>query len=207
MARNKNEFPDLKKEVNRYTATVLNKGVLPGVEEVVKELQHLGPSWTGRYSNSWQIIVGKEKSTGTKRPGNPQPVKAPKMNVRSIREGRISRDEINIEIRNLAESKEYAEDKKQGRFRRGKVKGRGGVKVIGNEPRTAKGKSKFEETGGGRGGFTMRGEIGGGDIKYVSSRTAELDWLPKYLRGGSLQQTIKLELNNSIKKAKGKKLK
>ena len=53
----------------------------------------------------------------------------------------------------------------------------------------------------------MRGEIGGGNIKYVSSRTAELDWLPKYLRGGSLQQTIKLELNNSIKKAKGKKLK
>ena len=70
-----------------------------------------------------------------------------------------------------------------------------------------KGKSKFEETGGGRGGLTMRGEIGGGKIEYVSSRTAELDWLPKYLRGGSLQQTIKLELNKSLKKAKGKKLK
>ena len=181
MAKPRNEFPDLKKEVNRYTATVLNKGVLPGVEEVVKELQHLGPSWTGRYSNSWQIIVGKEKSTGTKRPGNPQPVKAPKMNVRSIREGRVSRDEINIEIRNVNEKKEYAEDKKQGRFKRGKVKGRGGL--------------------------TMRGEIGGGNIKYTSSRTAELDWLPKYLRGGSLQQTIKLELNKSLKKAKGKKLK
>ena len=53
----------------------------------------------------------------------------------------------------------------------------------------------------------MRGEIGGGKIQYVSSRTAELDWLPKYLRGGSLQQTIKLELNKSVKKAKGKKLK
>ena len=207
MAKPRNEFPDLKKEVNRYTATVLNKGVLPGVEEVVKELQHLGPSWTGRYSNSWQIIVGKEKSTGTKRPGNPQPVKAPKMNVRSIREGRVSRDEINIEIRNVNEKKEYAEDKKQGRFKRGKVKGRGGIKVIGNQPRTAKGKSKFEETGGGRGGLTMRGEIGGGKSGVLSGRTAELDWLPKYLRGGSLQQTIKLELNKGVKQAKGKKLK
>ena len=29
MAKPRNEFPDLKKEVNRYTATVLNKGVLP----------------------------------------------------------------------------------------------------------------------------------------------------------------------------------
>ena len=207
MARNKNELPDLAKEVNRYTATVLNKGVLPGVEEVVKELQHLGPSWTGRYSNSWQIIVGREKSTGTRSPGNPKPVKAPKMNVKSIRAGRVSRDEINIEIRNIAESKEYAEDIKQGRFRRGLVKGKGGIKDIGSKPRTAKGKSKFQEVGGGRGGLTMRGEIGGGRPEFLSSRTAELDWLPKYLRGGSLQQTIKLELNKSIKKARGKKLK
>jgi len=53
----------------------------------------------------------------------------------------------------------------------------------------------------------MRGEIGGGRPEFLSSSTAELDWLPKYLRGGSLQQTIKLELNKSIKKARGKKLK
>ena len=204
MARNKNELPDLAKEVNRYTATVLNKGVLPGVEEVVKELQFLGPSWTGVYSNSWQIQVGNEKSTGTRRPGEPKAVKAPKMNVKSIRLGRVSRDEIKIEIRNLRQKriKGYAEDTIEGRFRRGKVRN----KVIGIEPRTSLGKSKFEQVNQGR-VIGFRGDIGGGKDSGISSRTAELDWLPKYLKGGSLQQTIKLELNKGVKKIKGKKLK
>jgi len=204
MARNKNELPDLAKEVNRYTATVLNKGVLPGVEEVVKELQFLGPSWTGVYSNSWQIQVGDEKSTGTRRPGEPKAVKAPKMNVKSIRLGRVSRDEIKIEIRNLRQKriKGYAEDTIEGRFRRGKVRN----KVIGIEPRTSLGKSKFEQVNQGR-VIGFRGDIGGGKDSGISSRTAELDWLPKYLKGGSLQQTIKLELNKGVKKIKGKKLK
>ena len=204
MARNKNELSDLAKEVNRYTATVLNKGVLPGVEEVVKELQFLGPSWTGVYSNSWQIQVGNEKSTGTRRPGEPKPVKAPKMNVKSIRSGRVSRDEIKIEIRNLRQKriKGYAEDTIEGRFRRGKVRN----KVIGIEPRTSLGKSKFEQVNQGR-VIGFRGDIGGGKDSGISSRTAKLDWLPTYLKGGSLQQTIKLELNKGLKKAKGKKLK
>ena len=204
MARNKNELSDLAKEVNRYTATVLNKGVLPGVEEVVKELQFLGPSWTGVYSNSWQIQVGNEKSTGTRRPGEPKPVKAPKMNVKSIRSGRVSRDEIKIEIRNLRQKrrKGYAEDTIEGRFTRGEK----GGKKIGQKPRTRLGKSKFEQVNQGR-VIGFRGDIGGGRDGGISSRTAELDWLPKYLKGGSLQQTIKLELNKGLKKGKGKKLK
>ena len=98
MAKPKNDIPDLKKEVSRWTATVLNKGVLPSAEDLVRELQFKGPSWTGRYSNSWQIQVGNEKSTGTRRPGEPKPIKAPKINVRSIREGRISKDELKIQI-------------------------------------------------------------------------------------------------------------
>ena len=196
MVRNKNELSDLAKE--------LNKGVLPGVEEVVKELQFLGPSWTGVYSNSWQIQVGNKKSTGTRRAGEPKAVKAPKMNVKSIRAGRVSKDEIKIEIRNLRQKriKGYAEDTIEGRFRRGKVRN----KVIGIEPRTSLGKSKFEQVNQGR-VIGFRGDIGGGRDGGISSRTAELDWLPKYLKGGSLQQTIKLELNKGLKKGKGKKLK
>ena len=88
------------------------------------------------------------------------------------------------------EKKEYAEDTKQGRFRRGKVRGRGGIKVIGNEPRTAKGKANFEQSGSGRTGITRRGDIGGGKSGVLSGRTAKLDWLPTYLRGGSLQQLL-----------------
>ena len=208
MAKPTNDIPDLKKEVSRWTATVLNEGVLPSAEDLVRELQFKGPSWTGLYSNSWQIQVGNKKSTGTRRQGNPKPVKAPKMNVRSIREGRISRDEIKIQIRNLAESREYAQDEKLGRFRRGKVSGKGGIKDIGQEPRTSSGKAKFEERPAGRGsGKTKRGDIGGGDPQYLSSRTAPLDWFKTFKDGGVLDQTIKLELGKAVKKGKRRFLK
>tara|TARA_R100001480_G_scaffold150509_1_gene151223 strand:- start:27 stop:638 length:612 start_codon:yes stop_codon:yes gene_type:complete len=203
MARNKNELPDLAKEVNRYTATVINKGVLPIAEEVVKELQFKGPSWTGLYSNSWQIEISGKKSTGTRRPGEPKPVKAPKLDVKSIRSGRSSRDTVELRITNLARSRVYAQDEREGRFRRGKV----GNKIIGSEPKTSLGKSKFEQSGSGRTGVTKRGAIGGGNPGVLSGRTAPLDWFKTYKDGGFLQQTIKLELNKSIKKARGKKLK
>jgi len=205
MGKPRDDLPDLKKEVTRWTATVLNEGVLPGAEDLVRELQFKGPSWTGLYSNSWQIQVGNEKATGTRRPGEPKPVKAPKMNVRSIREGRISKDEMRIQIRNLARSKEYAQDEKLGRFRRGKVKRP--VKNIGQEPRTSLGQGKLEQSGSGRGGLTKRGDIGGGKSGVLSSRTAPLDWFKTFKDGGILDQIIKLELGKAVKKGKKRFLK
>ena len=56
----KGQFDKFQKKIDRYTTSVLN-GQLTGAEEVVKLLQFRGPSWTGRYSNSWQIRVGNEK--------------------------------------------------------------------------------------------------------------------------------------------------
>ena len=47
----------------------------------------------------------------------------------------------------------------------------------------------------------MRYEIGGGDSKYVSSRTAPPDWFGTYKEGGQLQKTIKLSMNRAIAKA------
>jgi hypothetical protein len=205
MAKPKNDIPDLKKEVSRWTATVVNEGVLPGVEDVVRQLQFKGPSWTGLYSNSWQIQVGNEKSTGTRRQGEPKPVKAPKMNVRSIREGRIAKDEIRIQIRNLARSRKYAQDEKLGRFRRGFA----GRKEIGNEPKTNLGKSagKFQQATSGRKGLTKRWDIGGGNPQYFSSQTAPKDWFKTFTKAGVLDQIVKLELGKGVKKGKRRFLK
>ena len=203
MAKPNNEIPDLAKEVTRWTATVLNEGVLPGVEDLVRELQFKGPSWTGRYSNSWQIQVGNDKSTGTRRPGEPKPIKAPKINVRSIREGRIAKDEIRIQIRNLARSRKYAQDEKLGRFRRGFA----GRKKIGDEPSTTLGKNKFKQSGSGRKGLVKRGDIGGGTPGVLSGRTAPLDWFKTFKDGGILDQIVKLELGKGVKKGKRRFLK
>ena len=205
MPRSNNEIPDLKKEVNRWTASLLNKTLPLATEEVVAQLQHLGPSWTGRYSNSWQIRVGKEKSTGTRRPGEPKRVKAPKMNVKSIREGRLTRDTIEYEITNLARSKGYAQDTRLGRFRRGKA----GNKNIGDKPRTQKGQRSLEFDPTSRlqpedyRGF----KAGTGKSSGFSSQTAPLNWFQTYLEGGKLKDTLELTLNSSLKKFKGKHLK
>ena len=205
MVKARDDIPDLIKEVNRYTATVLNQGSIRVAEEIVKELQFLGPSWTGLYSNSWQIKVGNQSTTGTRRAGEPKPVKGPKLNVQQIRQGRSTRDTIQIEITNLARSKGYAQDTRLGRFRRGKAR----TKNIGQEPRTLKGKNSLDFDPTSRlkpqdyRGFTP----GSGNPGGFSSQTAPLNWFQTYTEGGKLQRRVDLTLNSSTKKAKGKFLK
>ena len=53
----------IKKRIKRLLQQI-KWSVIKKAEEVVKLLQLRGPSWTGRYSNSWQIQVGTEKRTG-----------------------------------------------------------------------------------------------------------------------------------------------
>ena len=204
MAKPNNEIPELSKDIKRVHINAVNK-LLPLLgEEVVSRLQQAGPSWTGRYSNSWQIEVAGVKSTGTRNPGEPKPVKSPKIKLADARANRVSRNEIKLEIRNLARSRGYAQDEKQGRFRRGKA----GTKKIGVEPKTKLGKrpGKFTETTTGR-VIGFRGDIGGGKPGVISSRTAPLDWFDTFKDGGELKRIIKIEVDKNNRRNRGKKLK
>ena len=204
MAKPRNEFPELSKDIKRVHINAVNK-LLPLIgEQVVSRLQQAGPSWTGRYSNSWQIEVAGVKSTGTRNPGEPKPVKSPKIKLADARANRVSRNEIKLEIRNLARSRGYAQDEKEGRFRRGKA----GTKKIGVEPRTKLGKrpGKFTETTTGR-VIGFRGDIGGGKPGVISSRTAPLDWFDTFKDGGELKRIIKIEVDKNNRRNRGKKLK
>ena len=204
MAKPNNEIPELSKDIKRVHINAVNK-LLPLLgEEVVSRLQQAGPSWTGRYSNSWQIEVAGVKSTGTRNPGEPKPVKSPKIKLADARANRVSRNAIKLEIRNLARSRGYAQDEKEGRFRRGKA----GTKKIGVEPKTKLGKrpGKFTETTTGR-VIGFRGDIGGGKPGVISSRTAPLDWFDTFKDGGELKRIIKIEVDKNNKRNKGKKLK
>ena len=187
MAKPNNEIPELSKDIKRVHINAVNK-LLPLLgEEVVRRLQQAGPSWTGRYSNSWQIEVAGVKSTGTRNPGEPKPVKSPKIKLADARKNRVSKNEIKLEIRNLARSRGYAQDEREGRFRRGKA----GTKKIGVEPKTKLGKrpGKFTETTTGR-VIGFRGDIGGGKPGVISSRTAPLDWFDTFKDGGELKRII-----------------
>ena len=203
MARADKELSDLQRQIKQHAVDILQKGVIPGAEDVVKGLQFHGPSWTGVYSNSWQIEIAGQKGTGTRRGGNPKPVKGPKLTLAQVRRAASSSGQVDLEIRNLARSRGYAEDTRLGRFTRG-VKG---GKNIGQEPKTQKGRDKLDVLNDGRLTEGKRGDLGGGKPSGISSATAELDWLPKYLRGGSLKQTLDLAINRAVKQSKSKKSK
>ena len=203
MARADKELSDLQRQIKQHAVDILQKGVIPGAEDVIKELQFHGPSWTGVYSNSWQIEIAGQKGTGTRRGGAPKPVKGPKLTLAQVRRAASSSGQVDLEIRNLRQKriKGYAEDTIEGRFTRGEK----GGKKIGQEPRTQKGRDSLIPLNDGRLTEGFRGDLGGGKPSGFSSATAELDWLPTYLNGGSLKQTLDLAINRAIKQSKSKK--
>ena len=131
-------------------------------------------------------------------------MKAPKLDVKSIRSGRSSKDTVELRITNLARSRGYAQDEREGRFRRGKA----GTKKIGVEPRTQLGKrqEKFDQTTTVR-VIGFRGDIGGGKPGIISSRTAKLAWFKTFQKAGELERIIKIEVDKNNRRNKGKKLK
>ena len=205
MARADKELSDLQRQIKQHAVDILQKGVIPGAEDVIKELQFHGPSWTGVYSNSWQIEIAGQKGTGTRRGGEPKPVKGPKLTLAQVRRAASSSGQVDLEIRNLRQKriKGYAEDTIEGRFTRGEK----GGKKIGQEPRTQKGRDSLIPLNDGRLTEGFRGDLGGGKPSGFSSATAELDWLPTYLSGGSLKQTLDLAINRAVKQSKSKKSK
>ena len=45
---------------------------------------------------------------------------------------------------------------------------------------------------------SKRGDIGGGNPSFESSRTAKLDWFKTFAKGGQLEKEVKNELDKSI---------
>ena len=208
MGKGSKELSELDKEITRFATNFLNNGVVRGAEDIVKGLQNAGPSWTGLYSNSWQIEIAGTKRTGTRREGMPKAIDFPNLTVKDVRAGRSGKDTIEFEIRNLSKRAEYAEDKKLGRFRTGQFN-KPRRKFVTDQPKTAKGRAaiqSFSNLNQGRLQEDLRGSLGGRSGGY-SRATAPLDWLPKYLNGGELKQTVDLAIKRAIRESKGKHLK
>ena len=196
MAKSRNELPELQAELTNFAAAIVNQGMGGAAERTVRTLQLLGPSWTGLYSNSWQIKILDKKSTGTRRRGEAKPIKSPKINYRrNLRQAKT----VKCAIVNLARSRGYAQDERLGRFKRGIA----GGKNIGNQPFTQQGQAnlRFEDTSRLNPGY--RGDIGGTPGGF-SSATAPLDWFQTYTAGGRFKSDVALEVNNTINKVKSK---
>ena len=190
MARLRNGLPIFLKELDRWAASVAYTGPLNAAQETVTKLQKKGPVWTGEYSNSWQITGAGRTSSGTKQPGPPAKIKVPRLSGKSVTRALLGKDRVSFNIVNTADHKGYAEDKIPGRFRR-----------FIPEP-IADGRKWVQTDTGRKPGETLRYDIGGGSEKSVSSRTAPVDWLTKFEKGGELNKTVKIELDRAIQKVK-----
>ena len=190
MARARNGLPIFLKELDRWAASVAYTGPLNAAQETVTKLQKKGPVWTGEYSNSWQITGAGRTSSGTKQPGAPAKIKVPRLSGKSVTRAILGKDRISFNIVNTAPHKGYAEDKILGRFKRFTPKP------------IADGRKWVQTDTVRKQGESLRYEIGGGSDKSVSSRTAQVDWLTKFEKGGELNKTVKIELDRAIQKVK-----
>lgn len=182
------KFEALLQDVDKFYAAIYN-GAKRAAERVVTEVQHEGPSWTGTFSNSWEIVEGSKRVTGDKQIGEPRPLNFPALTVSNRKF--TKQDTIVFSILNTSPYRDLAMDKVEGIFNRPK-----NAPV----PQTRLGLSKWDPMSEGRRANTKRGQTGGGDPDKTSSRTAPLDWYKTYLSSGRIQKAVQNELNVSVRR-------
>ena len=193
----KNDFMKLAKKLDMVAASAVSFGPIRAAHRTVRELQQEGPSWTGRFSNSWQIETSDGRSfKGTGGPGEPKPLPVPALTGRQALKATLAKDRAVFTISNFSDYVAEATDLVEAEWFRPTER-----------PETALGRSKFREGDGGRprreGGEgtdmqvpTYRGLIGGGPDDRESSATADLDWYATYVESGKVDRAVKIELDD-----------
>lgn len=184
MARN--QLPKALQELDRVFATTLFNGPKASAERVVRELQQAGPSWTGKFSNSWQIETPTNTTKGDGQPGEPRPISTPSVTGRQVTASFLMKDKVVFRIFNFSPYAAEATDVVQSTFERPK-----NAPV----PQTQLGLSKWEQQTTTRLRNTYRGQTTGGRPGGSASRTAPLDWLSTYASGGALDRAVKIEMD------------
>jgi len=178
------------REIDKFFGTTIANGARRSAERVVRELQQAGPSWSGEFSNSWQIRTESTISKGTGAPGEPKPVSAPTVTGLEATKGQIFKDAL-LTITNFAphalEAIDAVEHDRQYYARRKTA-----------EPTTALGRSKWIVEGPRR-NVSSRGDTGGGTEGSNSSRTAPLDWFADYA-SAKLDRAVRIEMDSALRR-------
>jgi hypothetical protein len=182
------KFEALITDVDKFYASIYNNAKR-AAEKVVSDLQQEGPSWTGTFSNSWEISEGNKRVAGDKQAGEPRQLTFPAL--QPSRRTFKSTDVITFSILNTSPHKDLAMDKIEGVFNRPKDA---------PIPQTQLGLKKWDPVNEGRRTDTKRGQTGGGNPASSSSRTAPLDWYSTYLGSGKIQKAIQNELGTAVRR-------
>lgn len=178
----KNGFEELARWADRAAVNLLYKGRAKAAENVIADLQELGPAWTGRFSNSWRISTPTgNQSGGSGQKGQPVPVKAPSLTGADVRTKLLGSP---FRIDNTADYADVATDKKEGKFINPKEK-------------------PIKEVSYGKRDNDIRGEPypnpSSRGTKGPNRATAPLDWFETYVKGGALDKTVEKAMGNAEK--------
>lgn len=188
MARRKNGVMDLAEKIEAAVFAPFILGVAQTAQGVVRELQELGPSWSGEFANSWEIASESKVSSGTGAPGAPQRLLAPILTPKEYKQ----KPEIKYYIANKAPHADYALDLREGRFFPPQSQPvRDAAAASGKTIRT--GSRSLSEH--------KRGDLSGNGAGQATS-SAELDWYTTYVRGGKLDKAISLYMDQALRNVK-----
>jgi len=192
----RNDLKNLVNVLDRLGSSLIVSGPARVARRTIRELQQEGPSWTGRFSNSWQFETDDGRLyKGDGGPGEPRDINLPvgvftgKQNLKGVLP---IKDRAVATISNFSEYAAQATDLEEGVFIRD------WAEPFSDIPQTALGRSKFYEEASGRKVPSFRGDPGGGSPLSVSGATADLDWLANYVRGGKLDRTLRIEMDGLI---------
>jgi hypothetical protein len=185
----KNGILKLIKELDRVASSVVISGPTRAAKRTISELQQEGPSWTGKFSNSWQIETPDGRVyKGDGQPGEPRPIKLPAglLTGRQNIAGSLPlKDRYVTTVSNFSDHSDQARDLEEDVFIRPTPK-----------PETNLGRRKFDEFDSGREQPSRRGEAGQGSPDRESSRTADFLWYVNYVEGGKLDRAVRIEIDD-----------
>jgi hypothetical protein len=159
------------------------RGIKNSAENVIKDLQSQGPSWSGEFSNSWEIASASQVVSGSGAPGKPQPLKAPLLTNDEFKFKPV----VKYYIANKAPHADVALDlapyipelDKNVKF--------------GPPQKASKLRYGIRPDGGKRGELTGSGP---------NRATAPLDWYATYVQGGRIDKTISTYMDQALRSVK-----
>ena len=187
---------EIGQELDRVAGSLALVGPVLAAERIVRELQQAGPSWTGRFSNSWQIDGPQGQHVqGDGQPGEPRSIEfksAPFTGQQAaatlFKTGfGMLKDRIIFRVSNFSSYAAEATDVAESVFIRPTPL-----------PETALGRKKFYEVFEGRNNPSKRWDVGGGSSNSSSSRTADQDWLADYANGGRLDKSVQIAMDAAM---------
>jgi len=178
MARRRNDFMKLAEKLEAAVLAPLILGAARAAQGVVKDLQELGPAWSGEFSNSWEIASASKVTSGTGSSGAPQRILAPILTPNEYK----FKPEVKYYIANKAPHADVALDLVESRYR-----------YPGFEP--------IKEAERGNRITGLRGDL---DLSTngPNRRTAPLDWYATYINGGRINKTVSLYMDEALRNVK-----